>query len=563
MIVGAVKIRRARLSRAAWLATAAAIALSAGPADPAGAQQEWERGFPGQQGASSYSSPKGQSAAPQKASRPKLGSRAKKRGEAPTAAAPQPTAPVRTAAGRTAAAEPSAPAQPRPVVTGQPPEPLVAVISLASQRMVVYSPSGHIVDTRVSTGKAGHDTPSGIYSVIQRNRHHRSNIYSGAPMPYMQRITWSGIALHAGVVPNHPASHGCIRLPNEVAPKMWAVGRIGMRVVITRGTVAPVEVAHANLPVPQSTPVPIGEAPVTVRTAAVGTGPDAGEPRMLDPYQFAHVRRARAQAAAQEAEKAIKPAIERAQEASAAASLASEGLRAQQAAVEEMERKLATLREALVRAETAEQKAPIEDQIGAAAREVDEAKARLAALRTAELAASDAAFAAARAVRDAEAAAVAAAEEARRAGWGMEPVSVLVSRKEGKVYVRQSFNQIHEEPIAIRDPERPLGTHVLTAMQATEGGGGLRWMAITLTSTAPAAAAEPAPRNARKGQPAAAPAATHAASDAKDAVARVELPEATRKLIADRLWAGASLIISDLAPSGETGRGTDFIMQPK
>ena len=81
----------------------------------------------------------------------------------------------------------------------------------------------------------------GVFSVIQKHKLHHSNIYSGAPMPYMQRITWSGIAIHAGVLPGYPASHGCIRMPMAFAVKMWNWTKMGARVVVTPGEMHAVE----------------------------------------------------------------------------------------------------------------------------------------------------------------------------------------------------------------------------------------------------------------------------------------------------------------------------------
>ena len=104
-----------------------------------------------------------------------------------------------------------------------------------------------IARSSVSTGVQAHPTPLGVFTVISKERWHRSNIYSGAPMPNMQRITWSGIALHAGVVPGHPASHGCIRLPNDFAIRLWRLTRRGTRVIIARDDVRPVEIANSHL----------------------------------------------------------------------------------------------------------------------------------------------------------------------------------------------------------------------------------------------------------------------------------------------------------------------------
>jgi len=124
---------------------------------------------------------------------------------------------------------------------------LQIIISIADQQISLYDNGTLIARSSVSTGVQGHPTPLGVFSVISKERWHRSNIYSGAPMPYMQRITWSGIALHAGVVPGHPASHGCIRLTNDFAIRLWHLTRRGTRVIIARDDVRPVEIANSHL----------------------------------------------------------------------------------------------------------------------------------------------------------------------------------------------------------------------------------------------------------------------------------------------------------------------------
>ena len=117
--------------------------------------------------------------------------------------------------------------------------PLQIIISIADQRVSLFDNGALIARSSVSTGTQGHPTPLGVFSVISKQRWHRSNIYSAAPMPYMQRITWSGIALHAGVVPGHPASHGCIRLNNDFAVRLWHLTKRGTRVIIAHGDVQP------------------------------------------------------------------------------------------------------------------------------------------------------------------------------------------------------------------------------------------------------------------------------------------------------------------------------------
>src|SRR5215475_12736301 len=124
--------------------------------------------------------------------------------------------------------------------TGAKPQgPLIIAVSIDQQKVRVYDANGLFAESPVSTGMRGHSTPMGVFSVIEKNKLHRSNIYSGAPMPFMQRITWSGIALHAGVLPGYPASHGCIRMPTAFAIKLWGWTRLGARVIIAPDDVEP------------------------------------------------------------------------------------------------------------------------------------------------------------------------------------------------------------------------------------------------------------------------------------------------------------------------------------
>ncbi|MDO8400281.1 MAG: L,D-transpeptidase family protein, partial [Bradyrhizobium sp.] len=112
---------------------------------------------------------------------------------------------------------------------------VIIAISIERQTLKVYDANGFFAETPISTGMKGHPTPMGVFSIIQKHKLHHSNIYSGAPMPFMQRITWSGIAMHAGVLPGYPASHGCIRMPMAFAARMWNWTKMGARVVITPG----------------------------------------------------------------------------------------------------------------------------------------------------------------------------------------------------------------------------------------------------------------------------------------------------------------------------------------
>jgi hypothetical protein len=184
--------------------------------------------------------------------------------------------------------------------------PVLAVVSLSKQRIRIYGSAGVLAESPVSSGMAGHRTPPGVFSVLQKNRFHRSNIYSNAPMPYMQRLTWSGVALHAGVVPGYPASHGCIRLPHQFASELWRITRLGTRVVVAPHEPIAVPIAHARLPVPRFLPAPhdddvAGESGEPLRegpelaSAAGSTLTDAGaQPapsKLLNPVERAKAMR--------------------------------------------------------------------------------------------------------------------------------------------------------------------------------------------------------------------------------------------------------------------------------
>ena len=142
--------------------------------------------------------------------------------------------------------------------TGAKPQgPLIIAISIEKQKVRVYDSNGLFAESPVSTGMKGHSTPMGVFSIIQKHKFHHSNIYSGAPMPYMQRITWSGVAMHAGVLPGYPASHGCIRMPMAFAMKMWNWTKMGARVVVTPGEMTPASFSHPLLVAQKVAPQPV------------------------------------------------------------------------------------------------------------------------------------------------------------------------------------------------------------------------------------------------------------------------------------------------------------------
>ena len=160
--------------------------------------------------------------------------------------------------GPVALAEPAPPPPPPPPPVAEPPPPpppveapapvpeltvpeeppnddgVKIVVSLPLQKAYVFDDGELVATSPVSTGKRGHETPVGTFPILQKKVHHRSSKYDNAPMPYMQRLTWYGIALHAGHVPGYPASHGCIRLPRSFAKKLYRMTDYGTKVTVTK-----------------------------------------------------------------------------------------------------------------------------------------------------------------------------------------------------------------------------------------------------------------------------------------------------------------------------------------
>jgi hypothetical protein len=583
-------------------------------------------------------------------------------------------------------------------------DPLFAVVSIADQRISVYGSAGLLARAPVSTGMRGHATPTGVFSIVQKRRWHTSNIYSGAPMPFMQRVTWSGIALHAGALPGYPASHGCIRLPGSFAQRLFKATEVGQRVIIAPSDAAPVAVVHANLPAPKWLPDPgvavsdANEAPdATISDDAPGQNDGAvleqaslqnapTEENRLNPNDFARAMKARAKSDAKAAGQAAKAArlemarktrelrltarkltaaesaakaaaskiadairrledqdgreaiaeaaeaktkadaalaetvnardarLAKAEEkrkeagrilaesrenlgallAAGAANTESQGEAALEAAyraaehriaeaaeaeeeaemalaelTEAEDRRVAKAKDATGRAEAALTEAETDEEARLAAAAETKAKAEAAlteARQEAEAArlANDAAQRewsdARKAAAEARAAGVSAARAIAEAERRLKPLSVFISRKTARLYVRQDFEPLFDAPVSIRDTERPIGTHIYVSTHA-EDGGKLHWQAVTM----PVAPAKPPRKDSKHSETAADSADMPAESapipeTAQGALGRVIIPEDVSQRLSELAWVGASVIISDYGISGETGATTDFIV---
>ncbi|HEX6092927.1 MAG TPA: L,D-transpeptidase family protein [Dongiaceae bacterium] len=146
-------------------------------------------------------------------------------------------------------------------------EPMIVVVSIGQQKVDVYRGTTLVTSSAVSTGTAQHPTFIGAFSIMQKARWHHSNIYSNAPMPWMNRLTWSGTAMHAGIVPGYPASHGCIRLTYAFAPKFFQMSSIGDNVITSRGRPKPTPIEHGAL----FQPLPPPPLPTVQRDASAAS----------------------------------------------------------------------------------------------------------------------------------------------------------------------------------------------------------------------------------------------------------------------------------------------------
>ena len=391
-------------------------------------------------------------------------------------------------------------------------EPIMAIVSIKSQRVTIYDKDGWILRAPVSTGIHGRETPAGVFSVIDKDKDHHSNLYDDAWMPNMLRITWSGIALHGGPLPGYAASHGCIRMPYDFAEKLFDPVALGMRVIISPDDAAPVDFADPKLFAPNA--------------QAIAAAPAKAEALTRD-----------ADAAAKAADEAKSAALK----ATRAAAPLAAAIRKLELAKKHADAEAAAMAKLLAAAKNDQAKARAADL-----KQKADAKAEAAAKQLADATADakvklDAAKAAQDAAKAAEARKVETAKVAQDARLATEPVAIFISRKTQKLYVRRAthkhvvdggerFDSTIEIPVTIRDPDKPIGTHIFTAVAATDKG--LHWTAVTIDG----------------------------AETAKDALDRITLPQEVLDRIAPTAVARSSIIISDEPLNRETNYRTEFVV---
>jgi lipoprotein-anchoring transpeptidase ErfK/SrfK len=490
----------------------------------------------------------------------------------------------------------------------KPSGPLVLVVSIGKQTVTVYDNGKELAKSPISSGMPGHDSPTGIFSILEKNRYHYSNLYGGAPMPFMQRVTNSGVAMHAGELPGYPASHGCIRLPYSFARNLFGITDIGARVIITNDDPTPAEFNSPHLigPLPPDTSAQNGTGVTTASasegelSSVLGVSPaaaeEAGKVRTRGMAAASRASdRERLVNAITAAQGAQVAANDQAKAATAAAQDGKEQIRkerGEQDRLEDAARKAAK-DEAAARnrfveltskmakvdatkldpaelekqsAEELAEEAKVLDLADAtraarklAAQQAEKAKRSVAeadALDKARKVAVEDAKNAATAVDDAKAALVASDTiDARRDS----PVSIFISSKTGRLTAKLGFVQVIDVPVTIADAGKPLGTHVLTATAYTDGEKNLRWNSVTLKAAD--SSAPPRRRKRRHDDEAFVPRAPHDA-DAASAIERIQIPKETADKLAELMKPGSSYIISDYGLSRETSNRTEFIVEP-
>jgi hypothetical protein len=411
-----------------------------------------------------------------------------------------------------AAAKPKRPAAPTEATAPRDAgEPIMAIVSIKTQQVTFYDADGWILRAPVSTGVKERETPAGIFAVVEKDKDHHSSMYDDAWMPNMQRITWNGVALHGGPLPGYAASHGCVRMPFGFAEKLFEKTWIGMRVIISPGDAEPVEFSHPALFVPKA--------------EVIAAAP------------------AKAEALAREAEEAAKAADETRKAAARApretASLTA-SLRKLRGLKTRADAELATADKVLAAARTDEARTRAEERKQTAFAKAADLGTQLDSAKTDAKPKLDAAAAAKDAVKAALARKADTAKAASEAKLALEPASIYISRATQKLYVRRNTHKpapdgggevfaTLEVPVTIRNPDKPIGTHVFTAVARNDSG--LRWTAVSIDN----------------------------ADGARDALDRIAFPLDLLDRIVPTALPRSSIVISDEPLSAETNYRTEFV----
>ncbi len=473
--------------------------------------------------------------------------------------------------------------------------PLQIVISINQQKLHLYSDGKEVAETLVATGVPQLPTPTGVFSVIQKQRFHRSNIYSGAPMPFMQRITWSGVAIHEGENIGHPASHGCIRMPHDFAVRLYDFTKVGVRVMIAREELKPAPFADPHLfvhkappsPAPAAAPASTSAAPASPSAVPAPTGAapaaESTPPAQAEATKTAQNVENKSTDATAPTKPDAQPAAKGDAPTSASESWVQAGAPAAPAASTQADAPAAAP------AAAAQPNAPVVPsavEAGAApAAPSTAAEANIPPVAPAAAAdetrqpavASDGPAAELRGSVNASTPADRSEQAAppapppvpttlvETAPATQGPIAIFISRKEKKIYVRQNFTPLFYAPVTFADPDQPVGTTVFTAMNYLDDGATLRWNVVSFPGERPkvkrvAEADRRSPRRGRYEEPAKASGELPPPQTPAQVLARIDIPQDAIERISELMVPGSSLVVSDQGLGDETGEGTDFIV---
>jgi peptidoglycan hydrolase-like protein with peptidoglycan-binding domain len=380
---------------------------------------------------------------------------------------------------------------------------LQIIVSKDKQSLAVYDGTEVVATSKVSTGKPGHTTPSGIFSVLEKKKYHESNLYSAAPMPWMQRLTWSGIALHeSNSVPRYPASHGCVRMPAAFAKELYKMTDLSIPVIISNAAVVPEPIDHPSLFRPNAPEPALLLSDVQLRPSIGSTD---GEPVQLAMNTVSASLMPPTAAPAENLEP-IRILITR---------------RAQ--------------RESIIDIQT------FLNQLGFNAGNPDgllgpstvQAINAFKALRPTAFK-GDRTLTSDTLLREVYAA----------VGKGEPPNGVLM--------IRQDFKPVFEAPVTIENPQLALGTHFFTLHKVDRENGTADWLGLTLDNNLPSQTMKRLGIKTQEGS-------IIMGSPITNALSRIQIPDDTRRKVDMMLAAGSTMTISDTGLGPETGAGTDFI----
>ena len=397
--------------------------------------------------------------------------------------------------------------------------PLQIIVSRKDQNLRVFRGTEVIATSKVSTGKKGHATPTGIFSILEKNRIHHSNLYNSAPMPWMQRLTWSGVALHeSNSVPSYPASHGCVRMPGAFARELFGLTERGAHVIIADREATPAPIESEQLFQPRDmTPE---EEREFLRSSMASKGQGLGKISLLseypplDPVAYDLAKRLNRFEDIRKGNKPLRVFITR-------------------EAHGQLVREIQIMLNALGFDAGDVDGFAGKDTYTAVRRFLDSKKGSIETRSTSMAAHIDKALL--QQLYDA-------------AGKGKVPT--------GHLFVRYNFKPLFDAPIHIRETDKPLGVHLFVASSSVAEEGKLDWLAVDLGDKLMPDMQSRLGVLQDKQQ--------SGLVNAEDVLDRIEIPQKLRMQISHLINNGSSLTISDRGFSRETTDvGTDFIVLTK